>query len=172
MKGIENAAKTLRRRWSYNGRICNYHSGCGGLCRTASEHFTFRRSSADAARSDSICNNCPNRKVDSEAGSVTAEFALLVPAALLVLLLSISTFSIQAKRMALVELAAEGARELARGETQTSLDALIAESKLNPSYEIHHQNLLICLKLSTQANLSWLGLLPISESQCARKSGL
>ncbi len=72
----------------------------------------------------------------------------------------------------MVEVAAAGARELARGETTTSIDELLSEYKLNPTVAIEHRNLLVCLELTIQARLSWLGSIPISESQCARKSGL
>lgn len=57
-----------------------------------------------------------SRDSDSERGSVTAEFALGVPAVMLVLLLVISLAMQAAARVALEDGARAAARELARGE--------------------------------------------------------
>jgi len=172
MKGKRYVSKTNRRRRSNNCRVCNHHFGCCWFCRLAIEHSAFKRSKTDAFRSDSFCNKHTTSKLVSEVGSVTAEFALIVPAALLILILAISTLSFQTQRNYLVEATAAGARELARGETTTSLDELLSEYKLNPRVAIEHRNFLVCLELTIQAKLSWLGSIPISERQCARKSGL
>ncbi len=172
MKGKINVSKTIGRRWSNNCRVCNHHFGCCWFRWITAEHPSFRRSKANAFRFDSFSNKFATSKLVSDVGSVTAEFALVIPAALLVLILSISALSLQIQRNSLVEVAAAGARELARGETTTSIDELLSEYKLNPTVAIEHRNLLVCLELTIQARLSWLGSIPISESQCARKSGL
>lgn len=57
------------------------------------------------------------RNADSERGSVTAEFALGLPAVMLVLLLVIGMAMHGASRVALEDGARAAARELARGES-------------------------------------------------------
>jgi len=172
MKGKVNVSKTARRKWRNNSGVCNHHSGCGGFCRSLAEYSPIGRGKTNVARSNSLCDQCSASQITCECGSVTAEFALVIPAVLLVLILAMTALSLQSQRTALVEIAASGARELARGETTTTLDELLAESKLQPTISIEHRNHLVCLELRVQARLSWLGAIPVSETQCARKSGL
>jgi hypothetical protein len=108
---------------------------------------------------------------------VTAEFAIVLPAVLLVLAFSLSVLAIQSSRLGLIELAAETSRALARGESEDLVRQIIAESAKGQEikFEIDHSELMICVILSRNVQISALGgLIPIdvSERQCARKSGL
>ena len=65
-----------------------------------------------------------SRNPDSERGSVTAEFALGLPAVMLVLLLVIGMAMHGASRVAMEDGARAAARELARGESAQSAEQI------------------------------------------------
>lgn len=81
---------------------------------------------------------------------MTAEFAISLPAVLLVLTLAIQGLSIPLQRMELAARAGEQARSIARGETAGG----IIEGKL------------VCVTLNGS------GLVPLKEKACARRLGL
>lgn len=172
MKGKINAKKTKRRPRSYNCGICNHHISRGRFRWFAVEHFALCRSQANAVGSDSVSNQCATSGLAGDKGSITAEFALVIPAVLLVFLLSVSVMSLQSKRVAAVELAATSSRALARGESEAVLNQIFAETNLKLTREINYRELSVCVCVSWQSELFWLGMMHLSEEQCARKSGL
>jgi hypothetical protein len=96
---------------------------------------------------------------------------------MLVLFLALSVLSLQASRIALVEFAAEGARALARGESEQLVSQLLADYELgaNTSFQSNFSDLAICLEVAQIDEIQALGgLFPIEvkEVQCARKGGL
>lgn len=171
MKVRRNERTYVGRRWSDNSRIRNHHLGRSWLCRAVTYHPEKRRGKSHVARSNQVSTN------RAELGSVTAEFALILPAVLLILVFSLSALAMQTNRMALIELAGEGARALARGEPEEVLISLIQDRALTPQPQIklEYESLSICLVLSQNIKLPILGNLmdfPVLERQCARKSGL
>ena len=171
MKVRSNERNLVSRRWRNNSRIRNHHLGCGWLRRATTNNPEERGSKSHALRHDPFSTN------SSELGSVTAEFALILPAVLLILVFSLSVLALQANRMALIELAAEGARAIARGETEEVLKSLIQDRALTPppQTKLEYESLSICLVLSQNVKLPILGNFldfPVLERQCARKSGL
>ena len=76
--------------------------------------------------------------------------------------------------MKLVDLAASGARALARGEEQAAVEAMLMALRPDAQTLIEHEELQVCLSVSFQARLPGLGaeLLEVVERQCARKNGL
>ena len=171
MKVRSNERNLVGRRWRNNSRIRDHHLGCSWLRRTATNNPEKRGSKSHALRHDPFSTN------SSELGSVTAEFALILPAVLLILVFSLSVLALQANRMALIELAAEGSRAIARGETEDVLTGLIQDRKLSPEPQskLEYESLSICLELSQNVKLPVLGNFmdfPVLERQCARKSGL
>ena len=62
-----------------------------------------------------------------EQGSVTAEFAVAMPAVLLVLALSLSATQVAATQLRLQDAAADAARALARGETVAAVTSSLSE---------------------------------------------
>ena len=171
MKVRSNERTPVGRRWSNNSRIRNHHPSCGWFCWAVTYHPEKRGGKGNAPRSNPVSTN------SSELGSVTAEFALILPAVLLILVFSLSALAMQSNRMALIEIAAEGARALARGETEEVLETLIQDRALTPQPQtkLEYESLSICLVLSQNIKLPILGNFidfPVLERQCARKSGL
>ena len=169
MKGIQNE-KNLFRFWCYNGRVFDNHACSSGVCRTTVQHSSLRRSETDVTRSNSLRYHSTN-KLDRDIGSVTAEFVLLLPGVILILVLALSLLSLQIQRVQLVQLAADGARLAAIGGTDNELQELVTETNLSVDTGINYKNQMVCYQVSLVKKIFWIGLLPISETQCARKTG-
>lgn len=89
--------------------------------------------------------------VNSESGTVTAELAIAMPAVVILVALATGVLGVQVERISLAREAAESARAAARGES-------IAKAQVKGS--------LVCVTKTEDA------LIPISETQCARRFGL
>jgi hypothetical protein len=120
-----------------------------------------------------------NSRLRQEAGSITAELAMALPAVSLVIAITLSAFALQIERMKLVDVAATAARAVARGEPEESVRALVAEliapleiESVSMTAEVRES--VTCVILSRQFELPGLGekFFDISEIQCARKMGL
>lgn len=177
MKREENhEIHLVRRDRSEHGRIRNHHFGCGRLCRTSTHHLEKSGGAANAYGSRQVRAN-GHRFGLEDRGSVTAEFAIVLPGVLLVLFMSLSVLSLQASRIALVEVAAEGARALARGESEQLVAELLDEHELgdNASFQSSFGDQAVCVEVAQKHEIrAFGGLLPIEvkEVQCARKGGL
>lgn len=169
MKGKQNE-KNLFRFWCYNSRVFDNHTGSSGVCRTAVQHSSLRRSETIVTGFNSLCNLSTDW-ITCEYGSVTAEFVLLLPGVIMILLLALSLLSLQIQRVQLVQLAADGARLVAIGGTDNELQELVAETNFSVDTGINYKNQMVCYQVSLVKKIFWIGILPISETQCARKTG-
>jgi hypothetical protein len=96
---------------------------------------------------------------------------------MLVLFLTLSILSLQASRIALVEVAAEGARALSRGESEQLVSQLLVDHELGPnsSFQSSFSDLAVCVEVAQIHEIQALGALfpiEVKEVQCARKGGL
>ena len=177
MKEKDNDETNLVRRGRcQHSRVRDHHFGSCWLCRPSADNSAKSRGQADADGSNQVSTHRQRHWV-TERGSVTAEFAIILPGVLLILFLALSVQSLQTSRMALVELAAEGSRALARGESNSLVSDLISQSGLGPSasFEVLYQDLSVCVEVQQTHQIRALGaLVPIElkEVQCARKGGL
>ena len=89
--------------------------------------------------------------LNSDRGTVTAEFAIALPAVLLVLSFAMQVLSIQVERISLVTEVAGLARAAARGE------AILGTTV---------EGSMVCVAKSRKL------IIPIREKQCARRLGL
>jgi hypothetical protein len=176
MKEKVNARKDVAGRdRCQHSRIRNNHPGCSWLRRIVAHDIAKSRSASDAHGSNQICLECLGNNL--EQGSVTAEFAIVLPGVLLILFFSLSVLALQASRIGLVELAAQGSRALARGESEELVTQLLRESQLGEkaSFRVSYKELSICVEVVQTAEIGGLGeVFPIelSEIQCSRKGGL
>jgi hypothetical protein len=174
MKGNTHAKKnTPRRNRSYNRRIRHHHSRCSWLCGSAAGNPKVRRSQTNASGHNSFGAEFAEQ-LGQEQGSVTAEFAIVLPAVLLILGLSLQVLSFQSARVSLIELAAESARALARGEELAVVEKLVSEAGLRPAptFDVIYKELELCVELNQSRPILGLGGISFKEIQCARKSGL
>jgi hypothetical protein len=175
-KEENNETNLVGRNWCQHRRIRNHHSGSSRVRRIAAYYPAKSRGEANADGPNKVSAD-RDRFCLNDNGSVTAEFAIVLPGVMLVLILALSVLSLQASRIALVEFAAEGARALARGESEQLVSQLLADYELgaNTSFQSNFSDLAICLEVAQIHEIQALGgLFPIEvkEVQCARKGGL
>lgn len=175
-KEENNETYLVRRVWCQHSGIRNHHSRSRWLRRVTADHLEKPRGKANAYGSHKVSID---RKwfCLEDRGSVTAEFAIVLPGVMLVLFLALSVLSLQTSRISLVELAAEGSRALARGEPEHLLNQLLGEFELGGvvSFETSFRDLAVCLEVAQKHEIqAFGGLIPIElkEVQCARKGGL
>ena len=177
MKKEDNYETTLvRRKRSKHSGIRNHHACSSRVRWTTADHSSKSGSKADAHGPNKVSPYGEWNRLDDK-GSVTAEFAIILPGVLLVLFIALSVLGLQASRIALVEVAAEGARALARGESEQLVSQLLAESQLgsNTTFQSSFEDLAVCVEVVQKHEIRALGgLFPIelAEIQCARKGGL
>ena len=112
------------------------------------------------------------RRSPGDRGSVTAEFAVAMPAVLLVLALSLSATQVAATQLRLQDAAADAARALARGETvgvaSSGVSAQVAGATLSRSASGD----LVCATVSARpTGLAATFGLTVSASSCAVGGG-
>lgn len=173
---VNDETNLVRRDRGQHCRVRDYHFGSRRLRRPIADNSAKPRGQTNAHGPNKVSTHSEWKWV-TEKGSVTAEFAIILPGVLLILFLALSVQSLQTSRIALVELAAEGSRALARGESKALLTELISQSNLGPaaSFEVLYQDLSVCVEV-TQAHqiMAFGGSFPfeVKEVQCSRKGGL
>jgi hypothetical protein len=89
----------------------------------------------------------------------------------------LAVLALQSSRIALVEIAAEGSRALARGESELLVSELIAQAGFgaDTAFETSVSELSICLEVAQRHEITAFGAtfpIDLKEVQCARKGGL
>lgn|GEM_PF-816336 len=79
---------------------------------------------------------------------MAAEFAVLVPAVVLLLALCLSAVQVSTRQLRLHDAAAVAARMLARGEAERSVAGQAAALLAGSSFEAHRRGELLCVRLS------------------------
>ncbi|CAO1649764.1 TadE family type IV pilus minor pilin [Salinibacterium sp. NYA9b] len=109
----------------------------------------------------------------NERGSVTAEFALALPAVALVLVCCLSGVQLAGLQIRLQDAAAVSARSLARDESSGTVAATASALVTSARLSSHQRDGLVCATVSAPARNALLGLLPItlSATSCALAGG-
>lgn len=107
--------------------------------------------------------------LSNERGSVTAEFAIVLPAVLVVLALAVGAIMLSAQRLTLSATAAEVARHEARGDG-VSASAILGRLGSGVSVQRRGQGPLHCVTLSSVPAGGLLSVVEISASGCAAMS--
>jgi len=171
MKGNENERDLARRIRSQYGGVCNHHTRGSWLRRHIASHSEKRRSENHAFGFSEICFE-RFRFLGNQSGSVTAEFAVILPTVMTILFLGIQILAIQSGRMKLISFAADASRAISRGEDTSVIDELLAERGIRAKVDVQHLEQSICVKAVQSYRLAGFIGFPIEEIQCARKSGL
>jgi Flp pilus assembly protein TadG len=87
----------------------------------------------------------------SERGSVTAEFAAVIPAVLLVLAFGLGAIEVVVQQARLTDAAADGARSLARGDASGVMEARMSEAVGAASVNVRRADDFVCLSLAQPA---------------------
>lgn len=104
-----------------------------------------------------------------DRGAVTAEFAIVLPTALLVLACILSGVLLGAHRVVLTSAAADLSRLEARGDTILA-DERISQLPTGTRVERGDRGALRCVTLSATPARGLLSAVPISATACAAKS--
>ena len=106
-----------------------------------------------------------------EGGSVTAEFAIVVPAALLVILLAVAALAAAGTQIRLEHAAAQAARLLARGEDEARAHAAAAAAVPDAALVFSDEGDLVCAEVTAAHGIP-LPLPPLQAGACAPAGGL
>jgi Flp pilus assembly protein TadG len=111
---------------------------------------------------------------EAERGSVTAEFAVLVPGVLLVLACCLAAVQVVGQQVRLTDAAADGARSLARGDDSGSAHARVQHSVGAASISDQHSGDYVCIAVSQPASFAPAALagVTLTAHSCALAGGL
>ncbi|MDD7929226.1 TadE family type IV pilus minor pilin [Microbacterium thalli] len=101
-----------------------------------------------------------------ERGSATAEFAIVVPAALLVVLLAVASLAAAGTQVRLEHAAAQAARLAARGEDAARAHATVTAAVPGASLSLGDDGDLVCAAVSADHGVP-LPLPPLRARACA-----
>lgn len=105
-----------------------------------------------------------------DRGSVTAEFAVVVPAVILVVALTAGTLSAAGRQVRLEQAAAQAARVVARGEGSDRAAAVVAAIAGAASTSVRDEGELVCVEVTVSTALP-LPLPPLRAVSCALAGG-
>ncbi|MFG6403628.1 TadE family type IV pilus minor pilin [Microbacterium sp. P04] len=112
---------------------------------------------------------CSRSRQLGERGSVAAEFAVVLPAIVLVVLFGVGALSAGARQVRLQDAAADAARLVSRGEDPGRAHALVAAVGATASIELRGD--LVCVLARAPAPVA-LPLPDLTASSCALAGGL
>lgn len=105
-----------------------------------------------------------------DRGSVTAEFAVALPAVVLVLALGVSALSAAGRQVRLQDAAADAARLVGRGEDPARAGSAVAAAVTGAAADVEFRGELVCVHASAPAaTLPWPQHL--TASSCALAGG-
>ena len=112
-----------------------------------------------------------SRWADRERGSVTAEFAVALPAIALVLAASLASVHVVAVQVRLADAAADAARALGRGESEASAADIAARNAAGARLATSGDDRFVCATLTGRAG-GVLSALELHAESCALRGGL
>ena len=98
---------------------------------------------------------------------------LTLPAITLVIALAIGAVSLQLQKLHLIGTASSVAKAIARGESMSTVDDLIAQAGERVKFEFSEIENMVCVSLSVDAALPAIefDVFDLIETQCARAQG-
>jgi Flp pilus assembly protein TadG len=111
----------------------------------------------------------PRRRRLGDRGSVTAEFAVVLPAIVLVVTLGVGALAAGARQVRLEDAAADAARIIARGDDPGRAHAIVGSA--GGAAEIQQRGDLMCVVATASAPLA-LPLPDLTATSCALASGI
>ncbi len=106
-----------------------------------------------------------------DRGSVTAEFAVVVPAALFVVLLVVAALLAAGTQVRLEHAAAQAARLVARGEDDSRARSAVTAAVTGARLVIRHEGDLVCAVTTAESGVP-LPVPPLRAESCALAGGL
>lgn len=112
------------------------------------------------------------RLLGDDRGSVAAELAVALPAALVAVAFGIGALAAAATQVSLQDAAADAARLLGRGESAARAAGSVADAVRGASSASRTEGDLVCVTASLDMRIGRLITVPLSASSCALAGGL
>lgn len=108
-----------------------------------------------------------------DRGSVTAEFAAVIPAVLVVLVLCLAGVQAVGQQLRMADAAADGARTIARGDGAALAEDRVARSVGAVSFRTEARGDFVCVRLSAPSAFGPAGAvgMTVSATSCALGGG-
>ena len=113
----------------------------------------------------------PSRSDDADRGSVTAEFAVALPAIALVLAACLASVQLVAQQVRLTDAAADAARALGRGESAGTAQSIADRVSGGAALAQWAEDPLVCVSLSAPG-AGLLAAIELRAESCAVSGGL
>ena len=109
----------------------------------------------------------------SERGSVTAEFAAVIPAVILVLAAALGCMQVAGEQLRLQDATADAARSLARGDGSGHASGRLHKAVAGATFSVQHRGDLLCVtaRARSSAGAGLLSLLTVRATACALDGG-
>ena len=111
-----------------------------------------------------------SRSADGDRGSVTAEFAVALPAIALVLAACLASVQLVAVQVRLTDAAADAARALGRGESEAAAGAIADRITGGSALAVSVEEPFVCASLSTSGE-GLLAAIELHAESCAVTGG-
>ena len=121
------------------------------------------RAAISRAGSRAAISHAAGSSATGERGSVTAEFAAVIPAVILVLLLCLGGVQVGGQQVRLADAAAQAARSLARGDGLVHATALARQLVGGASVSADQRGDAVCARLSAPGALG----ITVTAASCA-----
>lgn len=109
----------------------------------------------------------PFRREPGDAGAVVAEFAVALPAVVLVLATCLATLRIGVEQLRLGDAAAAAARVVGGGEPEAAAHDVVRALSSGEIVSIAREPPLVCVTATTSIRIGFLNLPPLHERACA-----
>lgn len=103
---------------------------------------------------------------------MTAEFAAVIPAVLLVLAMCLGALQLAGTQLRLQDAVADAARSLARGDGEASAAARVRQAVPGAALSARHQGDLVCVEARATGGVGSLLGLTVTAAGCALDGGL
>ncbi len=107
----------------------------------------------------------------SDDGAVTAEFAVVVPAVVLVLAMGLSAVQVGLTQLRATDAAADAARSLGRGDDAGTAAGRVARVLPGATMTSGVEGDLVCVRVDAVGGSGLAGVVPVSASSCAMGGG-
>lgn len=114
----------------------------------------------------------PSHLFGGDRGSVAAELAVALPAALMAVAFGVGALGAAATQVSLQDAAADAARLLGRGESSVRAAGVVRDAVDGASSASRSAGDLVCVTASLDLRIGRLISVPLSASSCALAGGL
>lgn len=110
-------------------------------------------------------------RVRDDRGSVTAEFAIVLPVLVLLIAFGVGALGATSARVRLEDAAADAARLVARGDDRAAAADAVARAVDGARLGIDDRDGLVCATASASARVLGAVVLPVTATSCALGGG-